>query len=377
MMNSKIFYLFLFLIVTLGTYMFFSFNQYKYIEGMTINTINFTSETGASATLATDYNGEDIITFTDANGKETIYTYSDEMTNVDNEDIQSSVFTNNKGGKAVLITGSDGMYMLKIFDNSENLVVSLISDTITGSVNSNSNNSNSRKSLSNYNYDNYNHYSKTSYPTVFYGANGGTARIIQTGTDSTVVITNKNGSTEIYYIKNTAKARARHNMKPTMNIYYGPNGSSAKIITDENGKHKIVISDINGQLRHYKEDNVLYSQDTSFNTESPDPVMWSESKLSPVKMGFDYSKSLPPGIPKSMIPRGQEDLYILKSEVVPPVCPVCPECPTNNSKKVPPCPPCARCPEPAFDCKKVPNYSAFNPEKMPVPVLGNYNGFGM
>ena len=39
--------------------------------------------------------------------------------------------------------------------------------------------------------------------------------------------------------------------------------------------------------------------------------------------------------------------YILKSEVVPPVCPKCPDsksCP--RQKPCQPCPPCARCPEP-------------------------------
>ena len=32
----------------------------------------------------------------------------------------------------------------------------------------------------------------------------------------------------------------------------------------------------------------------------------------------------PMGIPKSQIPTGSEDLYILKSQVIPPVCPACP-----------------------------------------------------
>ena len=35
--------------------------------------------------------------------------------------------------------------------------------------------------------------------------------------------------------------------------------------------------------------------------------------------------ALPKGIPKSDIGEGEEDLYILKSEVVPPVCPKCPD----------------------------------------------------
>ncbi len=94
--------------------------------------------------------------------------------------------------------------------------------------------------------------------------------------------------------------------------------------------------------------------------------------------GYDYSSSLPPGIPKSQIPPGHEDLYILKSEIVPPVCPACPAssaCP--RQEKCPPCPACARCPEPSFECKKVPNYNAINSDVLPVPVLNDFSQFGM
>lgn len=88
------------------------------------------------------------------------------------------------------------------------------------------------------------------------------------------------------------------------------------------------------------------------------------------------------GIPKSMIPKGDEDLYILKSQVVPPVCPACPSiatCPdVNSEKKCPPCPPCGRCPEPAFECKKVPNYAAAKKNKVaPRAVLSDFSSFGM
>ena len=59
------------------------------------------------------------------------------------------------------------------------------------------------------------------------------------------------------------------------------------------------------------------------------------------------------------IPIGDEDYYVLKSQVVPPVCPKCPDARTcPSSKKCPPCPAPKRCPEPAFECKKVPNYNA-------------------
>ena len=65
------------------------------------------------------------------------------------------------------------------------------------------------------------------------------------------------------------------------------------------------------------------------------------------------------GIPRNKIPEGQQHLYILKSQVVPPVCPACPSaavCATKG-KPPPPCPACARCPEPSVSCKAVPNYS--------------------
>lgn len=84
------------------------------------------------------------------------------------------------------------------------------------------------------------------------------------------------------------------------------------------------------------------------------------------------------GIPASQIPEGQEDLYVLKSSIVPPVCPKCPDisitdCPKNN--KCPPCPACARCPEPNFECKKVPVYNPNN-SLLPMPVLADFSQFG-
>ena len=89
------------------------------------------------------------------------------------------------------------------------------------------------------------------------------------------------------------------------------------------------------------------------------------------------------GIPARQIIPGKEDLYVLKSEIVPPVCPACPatKCNTSNNEsdksKCPPCPPCARCPEPAFECKKVPNYDRVNDDSMPYPVLNSFSQFGM
>jgi hypothetical protein len=49
-----------------------------------------------------------------------------------------------------------------------------------------------------------------------------------------------------------------------------------------------------------------------------------------------------------------------------------------NQAPVPPCPPCERCPEPSFDCKRVPNYnSASVNQYLPQPVLADFSQFGM
>jgi len=97
-----------------------------------------------------------------------------------------------------------------------------------------------------------------------------------------------------------------------------------------------------------------------------------------VKMMNVTIEGMEEGINKEDIPLGQENLYVLKSKVVPPVCPKCPdmkECP--RQKPCPPCPPCGRCPEPNFTCKKVPNYSNVPNKEQPQPVLNSFSQFGM
>ena len=59
------------------------------------------------------------------------------------------------------------------------------------------------------------------------------------------------------------------------------------------------------------------------------------------------------GIKKENIPEGDEHLYILKSEIVPPVCPKCPDVKKCDTKKdCPPCPAPQRCPEKPYECKR-------------------------
>ena len=180
----------------------------------------------------------------------------------------------------------------------------------------------------------------------YYGPNGGSAGSVTGPAGNTAYYAQGpagntvTGSTDANYPYNNASA----------NQYYGPNGGSAGSVTGPAGN------------------TAYYAQGPAGNT-----VTGSSSGY-----GNQYYSSLPSGIPGSQIIPGQEDLYILKSEVVPPVCPACPTssaCP--RQEPCPACPPCGRCPEPAFDCKKVPNYNAINNEYLPAPVLSDFSSFGM
>jgi len=149
----------------------------------------------------------------------------------------------------------------------------------------------------------------------------------------------------------------------------------------------------------------------------------SDNKYSDINFVYDYSSSLPTGIPKSQIVSGQEDLYILKTQVVPPVCPACPMCPasshssnkyeitnkyettnnndndinndkyeTTNSNDNSSNSSNSRYPSNSynqsnsrypsdpvgyFDSKKLPNYNSINNSYLPVPVLADFSTFGM
>ena len=129
-------------------------------------------------------------------------------------------------------------------------------------------------------------------------------------------------------------------------------------------------TDDNSDIYDYNSSKYKHHKQSSYIGPAGDTVLVD----SPRK----HHKSTSLGIPSSQIPSGSEDLYILKSEVIPPVCPMCPSmsaCP--NKEPPPPCPPCARCPEPAIDCKKVPNYNNTDNRYLPVPVLSDFSQFGM
>lgn len=206
---------------------------------------------------------------------------------------------------------------------------------------------------------------------TFYASDGKGGRAIITTNfigNPILTVTNTNGSKVVFYVQKNPNSYFSNlyyvdNKFPSSTTYVGANGSIAKIINDTSSNSALQISDHSG-----------YEKYTKLN-DNPMNNMYGI-----------YNNSLPTGIFRSQIPAGQEDLYILKSEVVPPICPKCPDpivkCDSNNGgefdqSKCRPCPAPERCPEPSFECKRVPTYKAFNQDYMPVPVLNSFSTFGM
>jgi hypothetical protein len=377
--------LILFVILLLGLILSSFLGGKSYIEGMenSYYSTTFYAQNGASAQFQKDSDGNYSLVVTTSNGTTATYTTSGTSTNT---------YTGPDGATAT-VYDSNGKTVIKVKDSNGNVVLILTNNQNTGNVTATTQNGTTTAS-----YDNYNHYDGSSYPTVFYGPDGGTAKVIQTPNNNTVVVTNKNGTTEIYYIdKNSTDA--------SISTYYGPNGGSAKMITDTNGNKAVEITTPDGSKIVYTGNNVYTydSQDDTINQYDVDnnttgsdvnastyhgpyggQVTTVTGPAGNTYASYDssaYYNSLSEGIPRSKIPPGDEDLYILKSQVVPPVCPKCSpvvKCDDNfDANKCPPCPPCARCPESPFECKKVPTYNAFNPTSFPVPILSDFSGFGM
>lgn len=387
----------LFVILLLGLILCSYLGGNTCVEGMTSSISNndadstskYTSDNGSTLTIKNNADGSNTLIVKNIDGTVTMYNSA--------SDSETNTYHNDSGGKAVVMVNPNGDTTITVTSNN-----GTIQTVFQGK---NGHTDYTGKSISSTSYDNYNHYTGSSHASVYYGPDGGTVRLIDSGNGRTLVITNKNGTTEIYYINDN-----------DTNSYYGPNGGTAKIITNSDGKTAVEVIRPDGKKIIYTEENIYTSNETNqyydnnYNNVDTNTYYGPAGGITNTATGpngntvaatnYDssaYKNSLPAGIPKSQIPAGQEDLYILKSEVVPPVCPKCPDpilkCNQNSSNssgsttlsnsnysdntKCPPCPPCARCPEPAFDCKKVPNYNSFNQNYMPIPVLNSFSSFGM
>jgi hypothetical protein len=338
-------------------------------------TANYDQNNGSSTITPGTYygpNGGTLLATTNSNGSMTftvtlpgsttsnVYTSPSPTTN------SKTVYYGKNGGTATVITVENGSYGIKVVSPSGQIIVytqtenygensGLTSTMYYGSTGS--------TIPSNYNsaYTDSNNMTNSS-KTIYYGPYGGIAIV---NSDNSITVT-RNGNS-INYTK----------MNNNTSVYTGTDGTTVYINKSGDGTITLVLKETNGTTEVFTANKSNSSYYSGSNQNS--------SYYSGSNSNDTYNSVYPYGVTRNQIPPGQENLYILKSEIVPPVCPACPPVSVyaREKEKCNPCPPCARCPDPKFTCKKVPNYgSAYNDAYygsagyLPVPVLNDFSTFG-
>jgi hypothetical protein len=398
-MNMEALFLFLILLLGLVLCSFLGGNCGK--EGMTGNTSSsINADKNSRSNNSSSSNNSN--SMTSSNNKFDNYNhFSGTSTSLTN----GATFYGANGGTVVVSTDSNGKQTLQVkLSSNENAITFNVKDSSTSSPSSMKPKSEG--------YTNY--YGSNGSATTFYGPNGESATVIYTNDGQQAInIQTSNGS---YTFTQSGSVYNPNNTSSTQ--YYGSTGSPIQTGTSNTsytgayGGSAGSVTGPGGNTAYYAQGpggNTVAGTTTNSNNYDPyyngtsstqyyGPYGGQAGSVSgpagntayyaqgpagntvagTSSNGYDYSNSLPSGIPRSQIPPGQEDLYILKSEIVPPVCPVCPiaaACP--RQEPCPACPACARCPEPSFECKKVPNYNAINDSYLPQPVVNDFSTFGM
>lgn len=342
----------------------------------TVNTYYAKPPLQFTATVTADSNGQSIIVVKLGNGQ-TIYLTQTYTTTTTTSSINSSstnqlqtgiiplqtgtIFVDPNGNTITVIVNSNGSQSLKLVQVGQSTSIILISTPPSGTI----------FAINTY----YAQGPLQMKATVITDINGQTAIVINLAGGQTIVFSQQ-GSAAVSTQSNDGTM--------TSTQYYGSTGSPYQTGASSmsyNGAYGGSAGAVTGPYGN----TAYYAQGPYGNTTAGTSSTTPSSSSSGSTTSSDYSNSLPPGIPASQIPSGQEDLYILKSQVVPPVCPVCPASSSSssnnndpdNAPKCPPCPACARCPEPSFECKKVPNYNAIDNSYLPQPIINDFSSFGM
>jgi hypothetical protein len=316
-----------------------------------------------------------------------------------------ATYTGANGGTAMVKTNSDGTQSLEVtLPNGQKV-------TLNQRVQNRQDSLSTSSSSVTESYTNF--YGANGTATTFYGPNGVTATIVQGENGQNAIQIQTSEGTYIYgpnnsYYNPNELSNTQYYGSTGYNVqtYDGAYGGSAGAVTGPYGNTAYYAQGPNGNAVAGTTANPYYGPTTTSTAYGPyggsatqvngayggsagavtgpagNTAYYAQGPyggtIAGTTNGADYSSSLPSGIPGSMIPPGQEDLYILKSQVVPPVCPVCPAPSTiPRQEPCPACKPCGRCPEPSFECKKVPNYNAINSDELPVAVLNDFSTFGM
>lgn len=221
---------------------------------------------------------------------------------------------------------------------------------------------------------------------TYTGPYGTTATLTSLGGITEIAVTFRNNSSSVFYID-------KNDTSGTM--YIDSYGAKANVNTVNN---TIVVTTRHGEILTYTKvsGNVnSYSPYTPNYSSTPSYVSSSvtnsntgnsvgsitgpnDNTIYYSNTNSEYVNGKP--LTVNSVPPGDEDLYILKSQVIPPVCPVCPPQIIKKCEKEKECGPCPiqRCPTTPFKCVKQPDYSNPDIKKyLPIPVLNSFSTFGL
>jgi uncharacterized cupredoxin-like copper-binding protein len=369
-----------------------------YINGYEITAKKFTASNGNTA-YVTYANDDIIIVVKNINGQVTKYTNNGTTSTTSTTNTTSTtsttstntlyvteqtIFYGQSGGTAKIAKGQNGNYVIEVTNSSGQIEYYVIQNT-----------NNSTTAISSQTYTNYDNGASSVNKNVyingyeitakkFTASNGNTAVVVSSNGNILIVVTDINGQVTTYTNNNTSSTSSTTTVYVTeQTIFYGPSGGTAKIAKGQNGNYVIQVTNSSGQIVYYVIQNTSQEQMYPSSSTYANVQTTSQPYTYPYSQQYQeniYSSALPPGIPASQIPPGQEDLYILKSEVIPPVCPACPAPIMSTKSKTEncaACPPCGRCPQPNFECKKVPNYTSTNNDLPSAILPASYSTYGL
>jgi len=324
---------------TTTTPTYYDTSTYDHYSGT--NTIVFYAPDGTTAYATTLSNGTRAIIVNN-----TVYVISPLTQNVYEYNGNTAILTTYNNQHVIKVTRADGT--VTIYSPSRNTGVTY--------------------NTSNTNTNSYSSTTATPSGTVTYtGPYGTTATVTTLGGIKEIAVTFRNNSSSIFYIdKNDT----------TGTIYVDAYGDKA-VLNDTNGT--VVITTRHGEsLTYTKVSGTVGYNNTSVVYSSTPATVTTNTTTSPYDNSAYYSTNKP--VTVTSVPPGDEDLYILKSQIVPPVCPVCPPQIVKKCDKEKECGPCPiqRCPTAPFKCVKQPDYS--NPavkQYLPIPVLSSFSTFGL
>ena len=265
------------------------------VEGMTNNNTSSTKTNtnvvlygpdGGTATIISDKN---TVSVTTMSGSTTSYSYK---STTSTSTFSTKTYEDSTGNKAVVVSNASGPVVAQISTGTNtNPVMYYPNDEHSGG-------SDTKSTVA----------QNTEF-NVFYAKNGNIARLISGDNTDLLVITQKSsGDVELFHMNPGSGPNKQ---------FFGPNGQVALYSTVD-GKQQIELTNAN-QTSYVFSLSTTESSNSSSITKSSNTTT---SQPEPMTTSSSLNNS---SIQQSVYPTNQDDLYILKSSVVPPVCPKCPQ----------------------------------------------------